>query len=323
MGLPQYEDITARAGLEIGHAFRWGLWKTYVLFGFFSTIIFWIRIRFKKKISHLLLLSTIIGYIIVMNLHVITGFNIQSDHWSTRVALMINAIVLSYICYYLSLYFKKYFLSKRIEKFLVVSVVIFILFILSNIIGSQIIVEKKRAYLYTVPENKIQAYGWLDKNTPNNSVVMSPSLETSVDLPIFTHNRTFLSRASTTIGSDKEVLERFFIVNKIFGTTEEQLDELLQDPQVVRQLFAQKYDSRELDASLHPERYDYYVVPENTRLKIVEDYVQFEFLNEFSYRVDYIFVGPNEKEMGLDIEKKDTYELVYDSDEVEIYKINK
>ena len=167
----------------------------------------------------------------------------------------------------------------------------------------------------------MKAYEWLNANTPNDSVVMTPSFITNVEIPIHTHNRIFLARAYQSLASDKEVINRLLITYKLFGVPAAYLYEMLETYDGVFNLVTLKYFSRELDAFYKGgAKYGGYTIPIAEKKKILNEYTFFNLPEKLPYRLDYIFVGPREREMGIPEDAFHGMKKLYEADGIIIYK---
>lgn len=323
--LLNYQEIIQRnAGLEISHAFRTSVWKTYLLYIFAAALIFWLAKKLKPqdKIRSWFLICLSLTGIVVFNIQVVTGFTPQSDHWSGRVFLITNGIICAVILYDLYLYFESRWHKKSTKKVLFAVGLVLIFSLLSNVLISEAIVEKNRATLYTLPTGLMSAYEWLNKNTSKDSVVLTPSLATNIDLPAYTHNRIFLPRAGTSLAPESEFLDRLYIAYKLFDVKPQYLDKMIQSERGIIYFFTVKYHSTALDTYLRPDKDMSKWLPADVRNKIYSDYLKFQPPSEIPYRLDYIFVGPREREIGISVDFLEKYKKIYDSGGVQIYQIN-
>lgn len=325
--LPQYQEIIERAGIEVGHSFRLDLWKTYVLYIFLAGIVIWLGKKIQRNfVSSFFLAAVCLASVVVLNIQVVTGYNVQSDHWSCRVFLIVIGIVWVSIIYYFRTFFLRYInlnFKKPYKVIIFCCAVIILIIPVSNLIISIISVEKAEAYKYTTPNNLRLAYNWLDKNTQVDSVVMTPSLETNIDLPVFTHNNIFLARAQNTTASEKELVERLFITFKMFGLPSTYLNEKLTYQSVIMYFFSVRYGSRSLDAYLRPEKYGSLKLSAPFMLEVIKNYEKFVLPKSLQYQLDYIFIGPREKELNFNEDFLKKYTQIYNLDGVEIYKIER
>lgn len=323
LALPGYQELTERMGLETGRGIRWFLWKTYLLFGFFAAGSLWI---FKKRgmpIAGAFLASLSFAGIFVLNANVLTGFTPQSDHWATRVFLITNGIILSALAYYFYVHMRSRF-SKWVsrDRLVLSSAALILAALLSvNMVHSQIIQAQNGAARFTVPRSLLTAYSWLDKNTPEDSVVVTPAFETNTDVLTYTHNRVFLPRAFTTLASQDEILERLFFVYKLFGMRPEALESALTSKRGVIYLFNARYESKQLDAYLRPERYEHFYLPSGVVQDIAARYLAYVRPLRSPHRADFIFVGPYEQKLGDFKKSFSGYNVVYDADGVVIYQM--
>lgn len=111
------------------------------------------------------------------------------------------------------------------------------------------------------------------------------------------------------------------MTHKFFGISPERFFETIQSTLGVFNFFTAEYNSKALDSSLRPERYPIYELPQKVALNFLNEYVHFVIPEKISYRMDYIFVGPREKELGIKEEFLRQRKKSYDHDGVAIYAI--
>jgi len=321
VSLSNYQELIDRMGPELDYGFRWFLWKTYILVFLMAGLTLWIGRKFNISIKVIFLITLALSEIVVLNMQVITGFNIQSDHWGGRVFLITRGIIWLTIFYYLFLYFKNRISMLSTRKTLTFFAVVIISVLFSNVVYTEIVQSKTYAHFYTVDTKLVDAYEWLNKNTPKDSVVMTPSLRTNIDLPVYTHNRIFLARANNSIGTEEELLNRLYITYIIFGIPPVYLYEMIQSDPGIMYFFSHKYASRNTDVYLRPYKYDVVVLPVSKRNEILNEYVHFQISEYVPYRVNYLFIGPREYEIGINDNILDNYQKIYDSDGIKIFKV--
>ncbi|MBI3074948.1 MAG: hypothetical protein HYY92_01900 [Parcubacteria group bacterium] len=79
-GVYEYSDIVARIAPEVSHRFRFvSMWKSYLRI-IVLVVALWYFLRGKEKILFSYLSALFLSYFVVVNVQVITGFNIQPDH---------------------------------------------------------------------------------------------------------------------------------------------------------------------------------------------------------------------------------------------------
>lgn len=322
VSLPNYAELINRAGLEIGHGVKWFLWKTYVLFIAVSFFAFWLEKKTQtKRPWYLFIIALALTQIAVYNINVVTGFFPQSDHWGNKVFLVTTGIIWAALIYYFLNYLQLRCYFLKFKKMFIVLISLLVLSLLSNVLYSQIILAKKEAHNYIVPANLMQSYEWLNKNTPVGSVVLSPSLKTNIDLSVYSHNRLFLARSQSTTATEEELLNRLNITYALFKIDPAYLDEMLQSHMGVFYFFTAKYNSQALDASLRSYKYyPLYQLPKELRKKILDDYSHFISPKKMPFKLDYLFVGPQEKDLVLDMQKLEVLDKIYDEGGVQIYK---
>ncbi|MBI4118632.1 MAG: hypothetical protein HY455_03800 [Parcubacteria group bacterium] len=322
-GLSSYGDIMPRMGIEEGHGVRWFLWKTYALFVAMAALALYFGKHFSKRMLGYFLATLAVTGIVAYNINVVTGFTIQSDHWGNKVFLIVNGMLLPTLLYYAWLrvapYLKRKYTINTTKVFSLLAIVVVVL-LTTHVVESSIKENIKDAPNYTVSKPVMDAYEWLTKNTPKDSVVMTPSIETTIELAGYTHNRVFQARAQNNLLSKKEVLERMYITHKFFGVPGEKLSQVLSTHLGVFNFFTEEYNSRALDSHLRPEKYPVYVLPEDVLNGLLLTYANYSLPKEMPYHLDYVFVGPREHALAGSDEYIRQYAIVYDDNGVTIYK---
>lgn len=189
-----------------------------------------------------------------------------------------------------------------------------------NMIRLQIMFEPAQAEQYTVDQRLLDAYAWMGDHLPPGSVVASPSLETNIDLPVFTHHKLFMARSQTSIAAEQEIIERMLITYKLLGVSAQTLAEMLATPQGVVYFFTARYEDKALDRYLNPNAYEGFSIPYGLRERILSQYQEFDMPDGFAYRLDYLFVGPRERELGITESSLAEYAPVYHSGGIQIYR---
>lgn len=316
--LPQYQEIIERGGLEVGRAFRFSLWKTYALYGGMAGLALWFGRQLKSQPASILVAALLAANIIVLNIQLIAGFNVQSDHWPTRVFLLSVGISWVVIAYYVYQYFEPYL--SRFRRILPVLGIIISIALVSNVVYRQFSVERTQAAKYTVDNSLLKAYSWMTGNLPAGSVVATPALATNIDLPVFTNHKLFMARSQTSIASEQEIIERLLLAYKLFGLDSGALVKVLTTPQGTLYFFTARYENRALDRYLDPEKYQDFSVPGELLTSILSQYQELSMPDKLPYRLDYLFVGPAERELGVAEAAMSDYKLVYNMEDIKIYK---
>lgn len=318
MQLPQYQEIIERGGLEVGQAFRFGLWKTYFLYAGMAGLALWFGRKLKSPVASILVAVLLAANIIVLNIQLITGFNVQSDHWPTRVFLLSVGISWVVIAFYTYQYFEPYL--SRFRRVLPVLGIIISIALVSNVVYRQFSVERTQAAKYTVDNSLLKAYNWMRENLPAGSVVATPALATNIDLPVFTNHKLFMARSQTSIASEQEIISRMLITYKLFALKPSAIAEALAKTEGILYFFTARYENRALDRYLDPEKYHDFSIPPELLADILSRYQELSVPNKLPYRLDYLFVGPAERALGVAEAALSDYKLLYNTDGIQIYK---
>ncbi len=320
--LSSYDDIMVRMGVEEGYGVRWFLWKTYILHIFMAGVAIYLGRLLSKKILGYFLAALALTGIVAYNVNVVTGFTILSDHWGNKVFLLTNGLIWPPLLYYIWLSTASLLKGKYawVKKILSVTAIVAAVFLVVHVVESSIKENTKNALNYTVPADIMDAYEWLTANTPEDSVVMTPSLETNIELAAYTHNRILQARAQNNLLSKDEVLNRLYITYTFFDISPERFFETIQSKLGVFYFFTEEYNSRALGSHLQPEKYPGYQLPQKVAENLLNEYVHFEIPEKIPYRLDYIFVGLRERELDINLESLEQYEVLYEDSDIVIYE---
>lgn len=322
------KDVLERMGLEQGR-FR-NLYRTaqYFIFAF----IFFKLLR-KKDLVFWFFFSLIVGGIISLNIQILTGYTLQSWHWTTRV---INPLVIMILVYLIS---QKLGEKSKFGKFATYSLIF--IFVLRAFV-LQFVSSKNSFEGYTLPKTTLESFTWLNQNTPPDTVIISPSFETNSLIPLFTHNNVFLPIGNVTIASNQQIIERFLITSKFFEINQNKLAENLSyrgnglgdckgdnclvkfefwEKQAIIELFYMKYLNKTEDHNSWSTTYE---MPSREQFEILEKYDKLLTDNNYpiNYKIDYLYYGPAEKKINpVDFKTRPRLKEVFQNKDISIFKI--
>lgn len=336
--LPQAQEIFERFGLEITHAFRWSHYKEYIIYILLAILIWIWGKRKNRKTTAIYVIGFLLAGIVVFNIQVITGVNLQPDHWTTRsIFFGLN------LAWLLLLWWLFEFLDKKRKVFRIALVIVLILFSISFFTRDahyQILWNKQHVSRKTISTNLIESFNWLEKNTPKDSVVMSLSLVTNYFIPLYTHNRIFIPRAVNTLAPEQEMMDRLYITYRFFNIPTDYLEKLF-DNEINQKAFQTPltydgyekkgllyfFSARFLDSSLDGYfRKQKLEIPEEVYQRIINNYQNYPPKMSYllkRYRLDYIYYGPQERKIiEKDLDELKYLEKVYEKEGVSIYKFH-
>lgn len=152
--------------------------------------------------------------------------------------------------------------------------------------------HKKAASFYIEPE-KLEVFNWINRNTANDSVVLTTSLKDNLYLTIFTHANVFIPRSQHSLAPADEALERFLILYKAAGVPAERVQTMLSLTEANLELKAKgRFNFDDCGGHyLYFRRFignDYYncSVPEEKLAEILEQYETLQ-PDLTKYRADY------------------------------------
>ena len=180
--------------------------------------------------------------------------------------------------------------------------------------------SRVNADTFAVPKATVQSYDWLNKNTLPGSVVGAIAYDTNYEILLHTRNRVFLPVGLATVAPHEERWERFRALSRIYGLSSEAFRE--HASRGAYYLFAAKYTDHGFDRSFTRSALNYKIsdkaLDEETRR------YESDVPNTLpQYRLDYLYVGPNERAFrSPSLEALPYVKKVYDAEGVEIYRLN-
>ena len=333
--LPQFNDYVARVGgVELGHQFRWSQWAWYIL----VILALYFLYRTNKKTERLFVVQffaiLLFAGFVALNMQVITGLNLQPDHWFLRVIFIPQGLVFLMVLNYLLDILKTQ--KQRLVLLIVLSTLMVSLF--AGSAHAAYVLAKQRFAVFHLPKGIMQSLKWLDRSIATDEVIVTPSLYMNKLFLYYTPAKVFFPEAFDTWASEDEILDRMYIVNKLFNVSSAKLSAALNpgaienfykqerlptDINLLEYLYFQQFYSQEFDAYLTGRADN--IIPAGKIEKMVEDYKRYKFsINDLGkkYRADYIYVGPLERRISaINFEGVKALEKVYDEEGVLIYKI--
>lgn len=284
-GLAQSKDIIARLGGEFSHQFRFAtVWKSYgralILAG-----TLWMLLREKVPSAAIVVGALLLSYIVVVNEQMITGFNVQPDHWYRGQFLPI-AVSIGLICAWLYRRFEPI----RIKKYAPLACAVFIFYFFVGALYSQYAYSRDRADLFVIPLAYQQGFDWLNANVPAGSVVGTLSFNGNLDLQMHTQNHIFMPFGLSTSASEDELWKRFMIMAQLWNLDTKAFALSINQEGGAYYLFGDQYGIHTFDGAFFPY---YWRVPDGVlaeKTVVYEKMLEKKNILTLNYRFDYLFV---------------------------------
>jgi hypothetical protein len=211
--LPDAEDILSRIGIERTLRATLPSAKTVAL-----GLVVGALYRAMRSRAQLLLCAFMLGSVVCQNMQLVVGYNVYSPHWNYRVVYVWQTVMsFAALKYILSVEYR----SRRVARlrdvlrgrFVVRACAIGAMVVLAGALTRQALMSRSLYRAYTLPAGFQEAFDWLSRTTPRDSVVMSSSFETNMLLPVYTHNKIFLPTGNglLSLSSTEEILDRLVI----------------------------------------------------------------------------------------------------------------
>ena len=319
-GLPQYGDLVNRIGVEIGNGVRWATaWKSYLRAAALSALVWWVwRKRDRAAAAYLAGLLLVIA--IVLNLQVVLGFNPQPDHWH-RIQFLPVGLGMLALLHGVS---QKYFRTALLRYGGAVGgALIFLIF--GKAAYAQYAYSAQNAERYAIPADRAASYAWLRANAAHGAVVASNSLAASAELSLYVGSKVFVPNGFNTTISEEEIWQRAMIMSRIFGLSEKEFSDFIKNPGTVSYLFTDQYRDRSFDSYFRDANRQLSDSVYQKRMQEYKTYLQVPINQTMRYRLDYLYYGLGEGELGKDpvesLPHLKKVKKVYEKSQIRIYQV--
>lgn len=260
--LPQASEIVARVGFEYGRGFRLSVWRDYLAYaalGVFTAFL----LRHEVARKRVFWFSALGAMAALWNLQIVTGWNVQPDHWPKAFGLPLFALVAALVAAALSRLAPLQPSAPRLETrgeggitnvggkprpfgrlvtglalgcrvaslrlpLMVAAILLASLLGAKKIINAAFFLNPGQDWIadYSFPAPIAASWRWINQNAAPEAVVLSPSFITAVYLAGYTGTDPYLP-THNTLASNDEVEERFLTAHKLFSTPPEGLARIL------------------------------------------------------------------------------------------------
>lgn len=314
--LPQAMDFLIRAGRENGR------WFNSIFFPLFLAFILIILSKFKKNLKKeiIFLLTLLLAAIFCLNFQLFSGFSVQHFHWQTVIVDPVLILTISFLLSQVIIFLQKH---KNWSLFLKFSLFLLIIFLLSSLFFRNFLIARNTYKAYEKNLKLEEAFNWINNNVPDNSVIMTPSPLTNYWLIMSTKAYLYTPHSLHSLAPTDELVERMAITFDIFNLDKKYAGKFLA---YYQSLGITPYTLETINLSgyqyLFYLKYNYGNPPPG--------YLTFFQESNFSlsaaknkYKLDYLFYGPFEKQMGgIDFKQNNNLTKVFDNAEVRIYQVN-
>jgi len=293
------EDFLAKVNYQPGLG-----WKTLglLILGFLVSLL----VVKKKNLSNFWQRFYLTGLILIgVSAMIKLGLDDPIGHWLIRVIYPMTVVLVMVI------------VAERVKKLPEWLSILLVLILM----GYQARVHwqyfKHQARAFQIEPERLELFEWLNHNTEKDSVVITSSLKDNLYLPVYTHNNVFIPRAQLSLAPTGEALERFLTVNKLAGTSEEELRRMFLENKDLKAKKRFEFDNC-AGVYLYFRQYagsDYYncSVPEEKLDQILAEYDEVE-PSLSKWRADY-WLTQSDKQIFAN------WPLVWENKKYQVYKL--
>lgn len=328
------KDLIQRLSLETGYAPNLSVWPSYLVYVLLAVLVYYLFYKKGDRLTAALYFLFLLAAVFIWNIQIITGFVPQPDHWPRAVNPLIFLIVFHLIYKLINSLEseKRYDLRIFFRVLLVVGMIFLITKKIVNATAFLSLPAQQIMSRYTLPEDVVLSYQWLNKNTFESRII-SPSFITSLYLAGFTSSWPYLPFGGVTPLANLELEERFLYANKLFGVEEGVLESRLRDGldlicRAGGDCSLPYRKSNIADTRLH--LYQLYFkdrlnprvrnIPESKIADLLERYRKLA-ISWSDTETDLVYYGPWERQFGeVDFSDRSGLKLVYKNGSVEVYE---
>lgn len=313
--LPQALDFLYRAGRVDGRWFDGGSLLTILtLLGLLV-----IPVDRKAKPTFIFLTSLLLASFLCLNLQILSGFSVQHFHWQS--VIVAPVLILTSV----------YLLSLLKTTVLVRPIILLAILLTAGIFFRNLLIAKNTAVAYTKNNGLEQAFDWINRNLEQESVIMTPSIESNYWLIIKTKAYIFNPHGLHSLAPTAELVNRFALTFNLFNVDSSFADQFL-DYRPAPGIQPHTHESLDLAG------YDYIFdakfglygpksLQAQNEIKQAIKIFQTTKLGLLQvkqlYKLDYLFVGPSEKRIShRDFTADQNLIKVFDNQAVQIFQIS-
>lgn len=318
--LSQASELVARIGREVSYILRFTtVWKTYArALMLIGGLLMVMRGRAKEERAQILfLISLLSAYFFTVNAQVITGFNVQPDHWYRTQFLIVALVWLMFAAHFLP-----YLARGRYGIFAQwIAIPFFVGYFLAAHAYVQYDYSKQSAYKFIIPAPREEAFAWLNSRTAAGSVVATLSADTNRELLLYTHNRIFIPNGLNTIASEQEIWNRVYAASALFALSPSAFERLIRGNDYAYYLFSERFTDHSFDAAFGPHwtrAFPGEVIDTQT-----DAYASYAANGKEipHYRLDYLLLDDRAKAFGAgESSLAKHFEKVYDNGTISLYR---
>jgi len=218
----------ARFAVERGRYVSWPPPKDAILMTLAGLLAWRLRSR-----CLLVVFAVWVGYMLCRNVQLVTSFTLHAVHWGYRVGYIWQTITLIALLATVPRLLAERWPRAEVaaRRMLTAGAIAVIVVALVAILGYQAAFARNTAPAFALPDGYREAFAWVNRSTPPDSVIATPSFETNMLLPVYTHANVFLPNHHS-LAPTAEIVERLLLVYKVFGVPAPYLAESLGDDTV-------------------------------------------------------------------------------------------
>ena len=229
--LPDRHEILlswAGAATEYGRGFRTSVWRDYLLYAFFAAAIWMFRKRLGRNV--IFFGAILVLMVLLWNMQLITGFNLQVDHWYKVFGLplyLLSAILIGYLVEYTQGIWPFMYAHRAVWRAIVILLIASILTKRVVNAANYIHPDTRTLKSFSFSREVYQSWEWMNAHVPRDATVISDSYVTSIYLIDYTSVDPYLAFAEETLLPWHDLEERFLTAEKLFGVPYDRVEFLL------------------------------------------------------------------------------------------------
>ncbi len=226
--LPGGPDYILRKGIETGRHLRLSVYPDYIFYLLAGAAAFFLfrapapAARSRSAMPRHFALAVLLAMILLWNVQIVTGFNMEPFHWWKAFAPLLFFLVASIVK---SGYDR---VSHRLSARRIAQVALIVLILsmsAKKIFNAAAFVHppEETVRSYSVPRSIADSWEWINAAVPPGSAVISSSLVSSNQISIFTHADPWMAPPLNSLATTAETEQRFVAANKILGASPDEM----------------------------------------------------------------------------------------------------
>lgn len=275
----------------------------------------WMIVK-NKSLSLIVLTAVSLSAVMLPELAVLVfGQDLEGKHWMRRILMPMSILLAVKVVNEIYLKVKSRPKLAVLDLLLRLGFVLVIFVLIQFGFRVQIAASQRYAYSYYLPPEKDELLSWIKNNIRLDESIASLDISLLAEIPALTQGYNVVPITIRSMATTEESLDRFLRVAGIYQLSEESIRQLLVTGGFASRLLYFQAIDEGVVFRLSDERLRNILLQYRNVLKE-------ENVKMFPYRLDYVVVGPVEKDiMRTDFENNSFFKRMFSNQRYKVYKV--